>query len=243
MSTESVLKRLTHVDCIVFDLDGVLFDGTNEAYFECHRHALENVNVKVPEDKLRRCLLQYWSYTHKFQLSLFIDDEASLAAACDAYEERLFSPEFSGRITQIPGAADTITQLSKLGYRLAIATGMHHKQIPASLRSIGIDPAIFATCISVSQLPADKLPKPYPYMLQTILAQLNTAPERALYIGDSVDDVKMARAAGVIAVAVLTGNMSRTEAEKEGSDLILKSIGDLIPVGCAQENENGLENS
>jgi phosphoglycolate phosphatase-like HAD superfamily hydrolase len=232
MLEESVIKRLARVDCIVLDLDGVLLEGTNEGYFDCHRHALECVCVTVPEQQLRRRLLQYWSYPHEFQLSLFIDDEATLAAACKAYEALLFSDEFSNRISQIPGATQTITQLSTMGYRLAVASGMHHKQIPTSLSKIGIDPALFSVCLSAFQLPDNTLQKPHPYMLERILAELNTLPERALCVGDSVDDIRMSRAANVLAVAVLTGNMSRAEAEQEGSDIVLKSIHELIPAIC-----------
>lgn len=133
------------------DLDGVLFAGTNEGYFDCHHHALESVGVRVPRPEQRQRLLEYWSYPHEFQLALFVHDEEKLAAACRAYEESLFSDAFVSRITEIPGAARTIDALSHEGFRLAIASGMHDRQIPAALHRIGVDPGVFAACVSAYQ--------------------------------------------------------------------------------------------
>jgi phosphoglycolate phosphatase-like HAD superfamily hydrolase len=86
---------------------------------------------------------------------------------------------------------------------------------------------LFAACISGYQLPNDELQKPHPYMLKNILAELDMSPKYALYIGDSKTDIQMAKAADVIAVAVLTGNMSRADAESEESDVVLDSVTDL----------------
>ena len=221
-------ERLQSLKCIVFDLDGVLFEGTNQGYFDCHRHALESVGMHVPQEQLRRRLLEYWSHPHEFQLSLFIHDKDTLAQACRAYEQYLFSDRFAQHIREIPGAAQTIKKLSNSRYRLAAATGMHHKQIPGALANISVDPNIFTACISAYQLPSNDVQKPHPYMLDTILTRLGISPDYALYVGDSKADIQMAKAAGVLAVAVLTGNMSRSEAENEGSDIILESVRNLL---------------
>lgn len=224
LSKSTVSERLESLECIMFDLDGVLFEGTNEGYFDCHRYALESVGIGVSPEKLEQYLLKYWSHPHEFQLSLFTNDKDTLAHACRAYEEYLFSEKFAKRITEIPGAAHAVKELSGNSYYLAAATGMHHKQIPDALANIGIDVNLFAVCVSAYQLPNDELQKPNPYMLNTILGKLGVSPACALYVGDSRTDMQMAKAAGVIAVAVLTGNMSRSDAENIGSDIILESI-------------------
>ena len=227
MSILTITERLESLSCIMFDLDGVLFEGTNKGYFDCHRHALASVGVEVPAAEQRQRLLEYWSHPHEFQLSLFIDDRNTLNKACHAYEEYLFSDDFAKRMTEISGAAQTVKDLSSGGYTLAAATGMHHRQIRGSLASIGVDLNLFAACISGYQLPNDELQKPHPYMLKNILAELDMSPKYALYIGDSKTDIQMAKAADVIAVAVLTGNMSRADAESEESDVVLDSVTDL----------------
>jgi phosphoglycolate phosphatase len=227
LSKLTVTERLESLSGIIFDLDGVLFEGTNRGYFDCHRRALASVGVEVsPEEHWQR-LLQYWSHPHEFQLSLFINNDRTLSQACRVYEECLFSEEFARRISEIPGAARTIKGLSKSHYTLAAASGMHHKQIPGALASIGIDSDLFAACISAYQLPNNEFQKPHPYMLNTILDKLGIDAEYALYVGDSRTDLQMAKAAGVLAVAVLTGNMSRSDAENEEPDVILDSVSNL----------------
>lgn len=228
MSVPPIAKRLRSLRCVMFDLDGVLFAGTNSGYFHGHRHALASVGVEVPPEEHWQRLLECWSHPHEFQLSLFINNKKTLDAACRAYETYLFSDEFAKQITEIPGAALTVKELSKRGYSLAAASGMHHRQIPDSLNSIGIDPRLFKVCISGYQLPDDAFQKPHPYMLNTILSQLHVTSQSALYIGDSKTDMRMAKAADVLAVAVLTGNMSHAEAESEEPDLILDSVSDIV---------------
>jgi phosphoglycolate phosphatase-like HAD superfamily hydrolase len=226
----TLIGPLKPISSVILDLDGVLFEGTNQAYIDCHRHALTSVDVDVPERELRRRLLEYWGHPHEFELALFVEDRAKHAAACKAYEEFLFSDAFTERITEISGARQAIQRMADAGITLAVASGMHHRQIPAALVRIGIDPKVFAVCLSAYQLPNDELQKPHPYMLKEILSELSLAPQHSLYVGDSPSDIRMAKAAEVLAVAVLTGNMSRKDAEVERADLIVKSIGDLVDV-------------
>jgi phosphoglycolate phosphatase len=236
MLREHLRERLASLDCVIFDLDGVLFAGTNQGYFDCHEHALRSVGLVVERAELRRRLLEYWSHPHEFQLALFIREQEKLASACRAYEEFLFSAAFTDRISEIPGAAAAVAKIRASGHILAAASGMHHRQIPTSLAAIGVEPGIFSACLSAYQLPDDELQKPHPYMVEKILGEVGRVPERALYIGDSRDDMRMARAAGVLAVAVLTGNMSRDDAVDERPDLILESVRDLPDAIAAKEN-------
>jgi phosphoglycolate phosphatase len=216
--------RVHAIKCVIFDLDGVLFSGTNQGYLDCHDHALRSVGLIVPPAEQRRRLLQCWSHPHEYQLRLFIDDPGQLAAACHAYEEYLLSARFANHIGEVPGATRTVRELAASGVQLAIASGMHDRQIPLALEKIGLDTDLFDETLSAYQLPDDTVQKPHPYMLQHILGALGRCPSDAAYVGDSRVDVRMARAAGVFAVAVLTGNMSRDDAVEERADAVLESV-------------------
>jgi len=62
-----------------------------------------------------------------------------------------------------------------------------------------------------------------------VLAQAEMAPQQALFIGDSRNDVLAARAAGVPCVAVSYGyNHGRPVAE-EAPDLLLDDLRELLP--------------
>lgn len=73
--------------------------------------------------------------------------------------------------------------------------------------------------------------KPDPAMVSAFVAHQGLAPHEVALIGDSRHDLVAARAAGVIAVAVLTGPSG--EAARDGiapfADVVLGSIADLEP--------------
>jgi HAD superfamily hydrolase (TIGR01549 family) len=212
---------------IVFDLDGVLIRGSNEGYFDCHAFALSQVGIDLPRSEQRKRLLEFWSYPHEFQLGLFISDPAQLSEASRAYEEFLFSDRFFSRVEPIEGATQIVTQLAAHGIPLSVATGMHTRQVPIALRLLGIDSNVFVSIMSGYEIEDDRHQKPDPFMLNTLLERMHVRNTDAIYVGDSKDDVRMARAAGVTSVAVLTGNMTESEAREERSDYILLSVTDL----------------
>ena len=223
----ATLQRMRNLKGVVLDLDGVLFEGTNEGYFDAHARALSAVGLDIPREDQRALLLKYWSHPHRFQLALFISDDELLDSACAEYESFLFSEEFTARISEIPGASAAIERLVALKMRLGAATGMHHEQVPTALRQIGINPDVLSAVISGYEV-GDEFQKPHPYMLMSILNRLALDARNALYIGDSKGDISMARAAGVLSVAVLTGNMTYAEARKERADIVLPSIHDFV---------------
>ncbi len=215
------------LEAVVFDLDGVLIHGSNQGYFDCHAYALASVGLEIPLEEQRRRLLEFWSYPHEFQLGLFISDPAQLKRASKLYEDYLFSDRFFSKVRPVPGATQVVMQLANCGLRLAIATGMHVRQVPIALNLLELDASSFKAIISGYEILDDNLQKPHPYMLNTLLARLQIRNDQGIYIGDSKDDIRMAKAAKVPSVAVLTGNMDQEQANSEAPDYILPSVADL----------------
>jgi len=69
--------------------------------------------------------------------------------------------------------------------------------------------------------------KPHPAPLQHALGQLEQAPSRAVYVGDTIEDVAMGKAAGVTTVAIVGGFSSREALERAGPEFLLQSLGEL----------------
>jgi phosphoglycolate phosphatase len=63
-------------------------------------------------------------------------------------------------------------------------------------------------------------PKPSPKPMQAMLATLGVAHHECGYVGDAVEDVQMAKAAGVRSFAVTTGACSRAELTEAGADWV-----------------------
>ena len=71
----------------------------------------------------------------------------------------------------------------------------------------------FKQIVSSHNIKDPKKTKPHPYMVKLILEKQRVKPEEALLVGDSRQDILMAKAAGLRTVAVLTGHLTKKEAK------------------------------
>ena len=69
--------------------------------------------------------------------------------------------------------------------------------------------------------------KPKPDLVQAALEKIDAEAANAVMIGDTVWDVKAARAAGVPALTVLTGGFSEEELRGVGAADVVESIAEL----------------
>ncbi len=107
-------------------------------------------------------------------------------------------------ISLFAGAKSTIIELSRRGYKLAVATGKGRRGLNLALEHCGLTQYFHETrtvdeCFS----------KPHPQMLDEIMDACVVTPERTLMIGDTSYDLQMAKNASVQAVAVTFGAQSR----------------------------------
>lgn len=68
--------------------------------------------------------------------------------------------------------------------------------------------------------------KPDPELLETVLDRVDGG--RAVMVGDTVWDVQAAHAAGMPAICLLSGGISRTELEEAGADAVYADPSDLV---------------
>lgn len=120
------------------------------------------------------------------------------------------------------GAAETIKVLSKRGFKLAVATGKGRRGLNLALEHCGLGKYFHSTrtvdeCFS----------KPHPQMLDELMDQLVTMPERTLMIGDTGYDLQMAQNASVKSVAVTYGAHSIEQLNQFDSIQQFGSFADL----------------
>jgi phosphoglycolate phosphatase len=188
-----VLERF---DLVVFDWDGTLADST-AAIVAAIQAAAADLGVPVPD---------HASAAHVIGLGLH---DALARAVPSLPLERV--GEFAARyrthylarepdLVLFDGAVALLERLRQRGTALAVATGKTRAGLDRALRTSGLTGRFDMTrCADESHA------KPHPAMLETIMAQLRTAPARTLMIGDTTHDLEMARAAGVPAVALTQG--------------------------------------
>lgn len=113
-----------------------------------------------------------------------------------------------------PDTAAALTALSGK-YRLAVLSNtyrvLYERLFPEHLARL------FQASLFFDEVPD---PKPSPKPMRTMLASLGVAPHECGYVGDAVEDVQMAKAAGVTSFAISTGACSRAELTGAGADWV-----------------------
>jgi len=102
------------------------------------------------------------------------------------------------------GAKSTIIELSRRGYKLAVATGKGRRGLNLALQHCGL-----AQYFHETRTVDECFSKPHPQMLDEIMDACVVTPERTLMIGDTSYDLQMAKNASVQAVVVTFGAQSR----------------------------------
>ena len=102
--------------------------------------------------------------------------------------------------TLFTGAAEMVRSLHRAGYLLAVATGKSRRGLDRALAATGL-----ASYFRATQCADEGYSKPDPQMLHRLLEPLQVDARRALMIGDTTHDMKMAQAAGMARVAMTHG--------------------------------------
>jgi phosphoglycolate phosphatase len=130
------------------------------------------------------------------------------------------SPEFQEPLYE--GAAETLARLERDGWRIAMATGKSRRGVDSILAKHDWD-AVFHSCHCAEDGPS----KPHPAMVQAAMQALGARPEQTIMIGDSIHDMRMAKAAGVYAQGVSWGFCTREEVLESGADHCADSFAEL----------------
>lgn len=154
-------------------------------------------------------------------------DALGRAAGPDFFGEmnRLFREEGLRALTPIGAPAAIFAALAASGYALGIATNDTEASARAQATALGLDPHLDF----VTGYDSGHGSKPEPGMVLAFAAHLGVLPGRVALVGDSPYDLVAARAAGAVAIAVLSGPLGeggRDEMAPLANDVI-GSIADL----------------
>ncbi len=113
-------------------------------------------------------------------------------------------------------------------YALGIVTGRPRAEAEYALKAAGCE-GIFEVIVAMEDCPEGKS-KPDPYGIQLALRKMGRT--QGIYVGDSGDDMKAAKAAGITGIGVIPAGITSAAGIKEklqqmGAETVLDSIGDL----------------
>ncbi|GIX52372.1 HAD family hydrolase [Sphaerotilus sulfidivorans] len=194
MSSSSLRPR--RYDLIVFDWDGTLFDST-ALIVRAIQAACRDLGAPVPSDE---------AAAHVIGLGL--QDALQHAVPdlpVDLYPElgRRYRQHYFAshdQVTLFAGVPELLAGLRERNHWLAVATGKSRHGLDEALRISALGGLFDAT-----RTADETRSKPHPQMLQELMREFGTDPERTLMIGDTTHDLQLAANAGTDAVAVAYG--------------------------------------
>ncbi|MFF4186717.1 HAD family hydrolase [Streptomyces sp. NPDC001691] len=204
----------------LFDVDGTLVD-TNHLHVVTWWEALRQAGHDVAMHDIHRAigLGSEDLLAHLLGEDRDPDQDDDLSAAHTA----LYGAYFE-RLPALDGARKLLHVLAARNWRIVLATSAGGPELKALRRAIDADDVI-AGVASADDVPAGK-PAPDPVRRALELAEAEAA--EAVFVGDTVWDMKAARAADVRAVALLSGGIARADLEEAGALAVYGDAADLL---------------
>jgi phosphoglycolate phosphatase-like HAD superfamily hydrolase len=211
---------------IVFDCDGVLWQGTNEGYVKCYHRAAVEAGIEIDYALAQRRILANWGTSAQHEVEGMIPDHPHrVAEVVERYRQLIRSDLFLGTATLVPGVRQALQSLSP-HYALSAITGMNADNLPKLLDRFELRDC-FRHTISTGETNDPALQKRTGYHLRQLLDWETLAPHEALCVGDAQVDVQMAERQQVPIVVVLTGHLDERQARDLSVRAILRSAADL----------------
>lgn len=208
-------------DLLIFDWDGTLADS-EALIVGSMQGAIGTLNLPIRSDQQIRELIGLG--LNEALQSLYPEFNLEELQGLLADYKRRFISAAPTEAPLFPGAMDTLRNLHREGYTLAIATGKSRRGLDRSLdQHAGLRPLI-----SSSRCADETASKPDPKMLRELLEKESVPVKRALMIGDTDYDLIMARSIGMLAVAVASGVHDAERLRQAGAPEILRDVTQLF---------------
>jgi phosphoglycolate phosphatase len=136
--------------------------------------------------------------------------------------DRQFATETLRCLMPIGDPVAVLDLLRQRGHKLGLATNDAEANARAQLAVLGLD----GHMDFIAGYDSGHGGKPEPGMVLAFAAALQVGPDRVALVGDTPHDLHAARAAGAVAIAVLSGPMTRDMLEPH-ADHVIDSIADL----------------
>lgn len=208
-------------DTFVFDLDGTLLNTlpdlvelTNAALRECGfpQHTTEEIKSYVGSGVMAL-----------IRLAVPADaGEESVERAATLWKE--LYPKYGYSLTKpYAGIEDALSELKKRGVRLAVLSNKYDSAAREVVERFF--PGVFD---SVHGESPDFPRKPDPAGLNRLLAELGSSTQRCVFVGDSSNDMRVARAVDAFAVGVEWGYNPVSVLEETGADVVIQQPAQLL---------------
>ncbi|MFF5493855.1 HAD family hydrolase [Streptomyces aquilus] len=204
----------------VFDVDGTLVD-TNHLHVTTWWEAFRQAGHQVPMHAVHRAvgLGSEDLIAHLLGDDRDKDEDEQLSAAHKALYGQYFD-----RLPPLRDAGRLLRRLDHEGWTVVLATSAGGAELSALRRAIGADDAIRATASADDVTEGKPAPEPVEHALELA----GVPAERAVFVGDTVWDMKAGSRAGVRCVGVLCGGIPRADLVEAGAEAVYDDPAGLL---------------
>jgi len=203
-------------DSIIFDLDGTLIDSS-DGVVEAVNYSLEQLGVpKQPPEVIKT----YIGYPLEYMYPNFTDKP--FAELREHFRVRAAETVVSST-NALPGSDDVIRTLVKSNLALGIATTKIRSHLDGIIAKMNWA-EYFRGLAGGDEV---KNVKPKPDIIELVIDRMNVTGHDTLMVGDTINDVLAARAAGLKVAAVASPYGRHDELKDSNPDFFLESLSEL----------------
>ena len=200
---------------MLFDWDGTLVDSA-ETSFRTYVRLFREMGIAFGREEFARTYSPNW---HRTYVALGLPGERWEAA--DAAWLRFYSEETNALL---PGVAAALERLHGAGHAQGIVSSGERERVTREMHDLEVHH--FFTAVVCGGDTAMR--KPHPEPLLSALTRMGITAAEAAYVGDSPEDVEMARAAGVYAVGIPGGFPNREALRAAAPELMADDLASAV---------------
>jgi HAD superfamily hydrolase (TIGR01509 family) len=203
---------------VLFDIDGTLVDS-NYLHVYAWCRAFHEADVEVEAWRIHRSIGMDGSTLLKSLAGNA--DEDTRSQLKDLHSR--FYKETVPMLRRLPGARELLQAVDGLGLQIVLATSAPEDELAILREVLASDELVSAVTSSEDVDTA----KPQPDIVNVALKRAGVDADRAVFVGDAVWDVEACNRAGVQAIGVLSGGVSRGELENAGAQAVFENTKEL----------------
>ena len=204
---------------VLFDIDGTLVDS-NYLHVHAWQRAFAEVGVDVEAWRIHRGIGMDGSSLLDELVPDGVDTDVK-ARAKDLHSR--FYQETAHLLTLLPGTRRLLDLVAATGLQVVLATSAPEDEL-ALLRKILDEEELVSAVTSSEDVDTAK---PKPDIVQVALQRAGVGADRAVFVGDSIWDVRAAARAGVECIGFESGGVDLLRLRDEGTVAVYRNPGDL----------------
>ena len=205
---------------ILFDIDGTLVDS-NYLHVHAWQRAFAEVGVDVESWRIHRGIGMDGSSLLEELMPEDSSSEDTKARAKDLHSR--FYQETAHLLKPLPGTRRLLDLVAATGLQVVLATSAPEDEL-ALLRKVLDQDEIVSAVTSSGDVDTAK---PKPDIVEVALQRAGVGADRAVFVGDSIWDIRAAARAGVECIGVESGGVDRLRLQDEGAVAVYRNPGDL----------------